>query len=84
MIPRRQIRARFLESESSFPPDSNDPSSFQVTMLRAFQLPPACRDVFVLKEIQGYTLPEVAATLGITKDDVRKHLRRARRKMQTS
>ena len=53
-------------------------------MLRAFQLPPACRDVFVLKEIQGYTLPEVAATLGISKDDVRKHLRRARRKMQTS
>jgi predicted DNA binding protein len=26
----------------------------------------------------------VAATLGISKDDVRKHLRRARRKMQTS
>jgi RNA polymerase sigma factor (sigma-70 family) len=58
--------------------------SFQLTLLRAFQLPPASRDVFVLREIQGYTLPEVAAALGISKSDVAKHLRRARREMQTS
>jgi DNA-directed RNA polymerase specialized sigma24 family protein len=53
-------------------------------MLRAFLLPGACRDVYVLKDIQGYTLPEVASVLGISKDEVTKHLRRARREMQTS
>jgi len=40
--------------------------------------------VFVLKEIQGFTLPEVAAVLGISENDVSKHLRRAHREMQTS
>ncbi len=63
---------------------SSDKPSFQLTLLRAFLLPPACRDVFVLRDIQGYTLPEVAAALGISKSDVTKHLRRARREMQTS
>lgn len=58
--------------------------TFQLRMLRAFLLPPAWRDVFVLKEIQGYTLPEVAAVLGISKDEVKRNLRRARREMQTS
>jgi RNA polymerase sigma factor (sigma-70 family) len=53
-------------------------------MLRAFLLPPACRDVFVLRDIQGYTLPEVAAVLGISRKVVNRHLRRARREMQTS
>jgi RNA polymerase sigma factor (sigma-70 family) len=53
-------------------------------MLRAFLLPPPRRDVYVLKEIQGYTLREVAAVLGISRDDVTKHLRRALREMQNS
>ena len=58
--------------------------SFQLTMLRAFLLPSPCRDVYVLKEIQGYTLSEAADVLGISKDDATKHLRRAVREMQNS
>jgi len=81
-IPRHKVRSQLLRSGYSVP--SADEASFQLTLLRAFLLPPACRDVFVLREIQGYTLPEVAATLGISKNDVTKHLRRARREMQTS
>jgi RNA polymerase sigma factor (sigma-70 family) len=53
-------------------------------MLRAFLLPPACRNVFVLRDIQGYTLPEVAAVLGISRNEVTRQLRRARRELQTS
>jgi DNA-directed RNA polymerase specialized sigma24 family protein len=82
MIPKQKFKAQLLRSGYSV--SSGDEASFQLTLLRAFMLPPACRDVFVLKEIQGYSLPEVAATLGISKDDVTKHLRRARREMQTS
>lgn len=55
---------------------------FQLTLLRALLLPTPRRDVFLLKEIQGFTLPEVATVLGITKEAVRKHLRRAKREMQ--
>jgi len=51
-------------------------------MLRALMLPPRCRDVFVLKQIHGYTPAEVAAVLGMSTGDVRKHLRRALREMQ--
>jgi DNA-directed RNA polymerase specialized sigma24 family protein len=65
-------------------PGQDASRSFQLTMLRAFLLPPPRRDVYVLKEIQGYTLREVAAVLGISKDDVTKHLRRALREMQNS
>ena len=57
--------------------------SFQLRMLRAFLLPPAYRDVFVLKEIQGYTLREVTAVLGISRNEVTRNLQRARREMQT-
>ena len=53
-------------------------------MLRALLLPPRCRDVFVLTEMHGYTMPEVAKVLGISKDSVEKHLRRALREMQIS
>jgi DNA-directed RNA polymerase specialized sigma24 family protein len=57
---------------------------FQLTMLRALTLQPRCRDVFVLTELHGYTLPEVARVLGISKESAKKHLRRALRDMQTS
>ena len=54
---------------------------FQLTMLHALSLPPRSRDVFVLTEMHGYTLPEVATVLGISREDAKKHLRRARREM---
>jgi DNA-directed RNA polymerase specialized sigma24 family protein len=42
------------------------PGAFQCTILRAFELPKVYRDVFLLKEVQGYTLAEIAAILGIS------------------
>jgi RNA polymerase sigma factor (sigma-70 family) len=84
MIRGREMKKRGSGDDSCVIPGQDSSRSFQLTMLRAFLLPPACRDVFVLKEIQGFTLPEVAAVLGISESDVSKHLRRAHREMQTS
>jgi DNA-directed RNA polymerase specialized sigma24 family protein len=66
----------------SVEPGGDHSHPFQLTLLRAMLLPAPRRDVFLLKEIQGFTLPEVAKLLGITKEAVRKHLRRAMRQMQ--
>jgi len=84
MVRKRQTKVQSMRGDSSSTPGQDERPSFQLTMLRAFLLPGACRDVYVLKDIQGYTLPEVANVLGISKDEVTKHLRRARREMQTS
>jgi len=80
----RPIREQDSCSNSCVIPGEDASRSFQLTMLRAFLLPQPRRDVFVLKEIQGFTLLEVADVLGISEDDARKHLRRALREMQTS
>lgn len=63
-------------------PGGSQTRPFQLTLLRALLLPAPRREVFLLKEIQGFTLPEVATVLGITKEDARKHLSRAKREMQ--
>jgi RNA polymerase sigma factor (sigma-70 family) len=68
---------------SSVKPGEGVDRLFQLTMLRALLLPPRCRDVFVLSEMHGYTLPEVAKVLGISQGDAKKHLRRAFRDMQS-
>ena len=57
------------------------PGSFQLTLLRAFGLSKAYRDVFLLKEIQGHTLAEIAAILGISIDTALVRLKRARREI---
>ena len=54
---------------------------FQLTMLRALLLPPRCRDVFVLKEVHGYSPAEIAIALGISTTDVKRHLRKAMREV---
>jgi len=60
-------------------PGMQQPGVFQRTLLRAFQLPQAYRDVFLLKEIQGHTLEETAAILGISIDTAWIRLKRAQR-----
>jgi DNA-directed RNA polymerase specialized sigma24 family protein len=57
------------------------PGVFQLTLLRAFGLSKAYRDVFLLKDIQGYTLAEIAAILGISIDTALVRLNRARREI---
>jgi DNA-directed RNA polymerase specialized sigma24 family protein len=55
--------------------------AFQCTILRAFELPKAYREVFLLKEIQGYTLAEIAAILGISIDTALARLKSAHREI---
>ena len=55
------------------------PGAFQLTLLRALELPKAYREVFLLKEIQGYTLAEIAAILGISMETVLVRWKHARR-----
>ncbi len=57
------------------------PGAFQCAILRAFELPQGYRDVFLLKEIQGYTLAEIAVILGISIDTVLARLKVARREI---
>lgn len=78
---RRELDSTGL---TSVEPGEGFSRSFQLTLLRALLLPAPRRDVFLLKEIQGFTLLEVATVLGISREDVRKHLRRARRQLQLS
>ena len=50
-------------------------------MLRALELRKADRDVFFLKDVQGYDLAEIAAILGISTDTALERLMRARREV---
>ena len=43
----------------------------------ADRLPPRCREVFVLRKIDGLTQQEIASRLGISANMVQKHLRKA-------
>lgn len=58
-----------------------EPGAFQLSLLRAFQLPKAYRDVFVLTDIQGYTLRESASILRISTGAALARLKRARREI---
>ena len=62
-------------------PHLEAPGAFQCLLLRALQLPDAYREVFMLKEIQGHTIAEIAALLGITAETVLVRLKRARREI---
>jgi RNA polymerase sigma factor (sigma-70 family) len=84
MIRGRQVREQGSIGGISVKPGESPDRLFQLTMLRALLLQPRCRDVFVLTELHGYTLQEVARVLGISKESAKKHLRRALREMQNS
>ena len=57
------------------------PGAFQNTILSAFELREGYREVFLLKEIQGYSLAEIAATLGISIDTALAHWKSAHREI---
>ncbi len=59
----------------------DQPGAFQCTILRALELPKAHREVFLLRDIQGHSLAEIAGILGISIDTARERLNRARREM---
>lgn len=59
----------------------DQPGAFQCALLRAFELRKAYRDVFLLKDIQGRTLSEIAVILGISIDTALERLKHARREI---
>jgi sigma-70-like protein len=86
MKPRHAIRSRavthFSLPHSRRPvPGLEGPGAFQCAVLRAFELPKRYRDVFLLKEIQGYKLAEIAAILGISIGTALGRLKTARREI---
>jgi DNA-directed RNA polymerase specialized sigma24 family protein len=58
-----------------------EPGAFQCLLLRALQLPRAYREVLLLNEIQGHSISEIAAILGIHVDTALARLERARREI---
>jgi DNA-directed RNA polymerase specialized sigma24 family protein len=62
-------------------PGLEGPGAFQCAVLRAFELPKRYRDVFLLKEIQGYKLAEIAAFLGISIETALGRLKSAHREI---
>ena len=66
---------------ATFP--TEDPGAFQCLLLRAFELPRPWREVFLLKETQGYTITEIAAIPGITVNTALVRLERARREISS-
>ena len=61
------------------PPDAViDARKRLVLLARAVdELPPRCRQVFVLRKVEGLDQAEIARTLGISRNMVEKHLRKA-------
>lgn len=74
----RRIPALPARSQASRP---DSPGAFQCLILRAFGLRKGYRDVFLLKEIQGHTLVEIAAILGISIDTALGRLKNAHREI---
>lgn len=59
----------------------DSPGAFQCTILRALELPRTHREVFLLRDIQGHTLQEIAAILGISIDTALERLNSAHREI---
>lgn len=66
-----------LQRHNTVLPQSDD----VLRVLWAFQLPRSYREVFLLKEIQGYTFAEIAAILGIRVETALARLECARREI---
>jgi DNA-directed RNA polymerase specialized sigma24 family protein len=83
MTENHAIRSRYGNQHSTLkghkPASHEQPGAFQLTFLRALELPKTSREVFLLKEIQGYTFAEIAAILGISIDAACARWDRARR-----
>ena len=64
-------------SEAWVTPSLEESADYQLLLLRAFELPPICREVVVLRDVHGHAVPEIAARLGISHAAVERRLRRA-------
>lgn len=81
MMRGQQGKQKYSACGTFLQPAEGPDRLFQLTILRTLLLPARSRDVFILTEMHGYTLLEVAGALGMSKDAVKKHLRRAQREV---
>jgi DNA-directed RNA polymerase specialized sigma24 family protein len=63
---------------------ADGPGVFRRIVMRALGLDPAFREVFLLCEVQGFTVEETAHILDSTSTQVAEMLRRARQAMSSS
>jgi DNA-directed RNA polymerase specialized sigma24 family protein len=78
MSAKKNVSPMPLETEW-VTPKFHESAEYQLSLLRAFDLPPICREVVVLRELHGHEVAEIAARLGISRAAVEKRLRRAER-----
>jgi DNA-directed RNA polymerase specialized sigma24 family protein len=80
MSAKKIVRPIPLEPSAEWvPPSFRESAEYQLSLLRAFELPPICREVVVLRELHGHEVAEIAERLGISHAAVEKRLRRAER-----
>jgi DNA-directed RNA polymerase specialized sigma24 family protein len=75
------VRERFPLHARKLVAAKEPPGAFQCMLLRAVELPKHYRDVLLLKEVQGHSLAQIAAILGISIDTAWLRLQRARREI---
>ena len=78
---KASVSQDFSQPTRTATPGFDQPGAFQCTILRALDLPQPLRDVFLLSEIQGHTLEQIAAILGITLATTQVRLMHARREI---
>jgi len=61
--------------------ETRPPNEFKRVVMRAFDLDPARREVFLLCDIQGFTIGEAAFLLDVNPDVVSMRLNQARREL---
>jgi Sigma-70, region 4 len=72
---------RSSHGDRETPSPMDGPGMFQCLLLRALELRKTYRDVFLLRDLQGHPIPEIAARLGISVETARARLKRARREV---
>ncbi len=68
-----------MNSDNGVTRKAGQQGAFQGIVMRAFGLRPAFREVFLLCDVQGFTIAETAYLLSISPAVVIKRLHRARR-----
>lgn len=82
----RKVVERHAEATLNTDEDSSHPSAeteafnaqwLEILRQAVADLPPRCRDAFILHKLHGLSYREVAATLGISQSAVEKHIAKA-------
>ena len=88
---QNRSKLRFVDGEATDEIASPEPSAFarlvakeemQLLLSAVQELPPRCREVFIMRRVEDLHQEEIARRLGISRNMVEKHLRVALRRLQ--